>query len=333
MQPSRESSAIRYYCFLSTLASARIHLLNQESTDESKRLADGLPKKDVYDSFRASPFNSSARPFGSVHSPNILRSPSIVGYSLSPEHNSPITFIYTLLKRNSNSPVEKVHANLQTNDNWTTPFSLPFLPNSSRDICWNLATVKILIFSGAHHRSTTIHSIVCHRLKNDPVRPFPENLSLNQILRNSYRANYDRKLRSLPERNLPARGTRISQSPNTTLRVRLYPCLSYTESFGNFLDRENRTEINRQIQFIRFTTNSTITCSGRLLLGRTRYCTSSIRRITHARANARAVRVKGMRVARGKGGRSIRSDSSIRMYRRSESLGFFLFFLSSTEQE
>lgn len=177
MQPSRESSAIRYYCFLSTLASARIHLLNRESTDESKRLADGLPKKDVYDSFRASPFNSSARPFGSVHSPNILRSPSIVGYSLSPEHNSPITFIYTLLKRNSNSPVEKVHANLQTNDNWTTPFSLPFLPNSSRDICWNLATVKILIFSGAHHRSTTIHSIVCHRLKNDPVRPFPENLS------------------------------------------------------------------------------------------------------------------------------------------------------------
>lgn len=85
-------------------------------------------------------------------------------------------------------------------------------------------------------------------------------------------------------------------------RVRLYPCLSYTESFGNFLDRENRTEINRQIQFIRFTTNSTITCSGRLLLGRTRYCTSSIRRITHARANARAVRVKGVRVARGKGG-------------------------------
>lgn len=65
-------------------------------------------------------------------------------------------------------PIEKVHANLQTNDNWTTPFSLPFLSNLSRDICWNLATVKILIFSGAHRRSTTIHSIVCHRLKNGP---------------------------------------------------------------------------------------------------------------------------------------------------------------------
>lgn len=131
---------------------------------------DGLPKKDlaVYDS---SPFfNSSTNPFESVHSPNNL--PSIC--SSLPPLKRKLLYTHTHTHARSSKtrvetcPIEKVHANLQTNDNWTTPFSLPFLSNLSRDICWNLATVKILIFSGAHRRSTTIHSIVCHRLKNGP---------------------------------------------------------------------------------------------------------------------------------------------------------------------
>lgn len=131
---------------------------------------DGLPKKDlaVYDS---SPFfNSSTNPFESVHSPNNL--PSIC--SSLPPLKRKLLYTHTHTRARSSKtrvetcPIEKVHANLQTNDNWTTPFSLPFLSNLSRDICWNLATVKILIFSGAHRRSTTIHSIVCHRLKNGP---------------------------------------------------------------------------------------------------------------------------------------------------------------------
>lgn len=54
----------------------------------------------------------------------------------------------------------ELHANLRTNDNWKTPCGQPSESNLSHDICWNLATVKIYIFSGAHCRSTMVSSIV-----------------------------------------------------------------------------------------------------------------------------------------------------------------------------
>lgn len=161
-----------------------------------------------------------------------------------------------------------MHANLQTNDNWTTPFSLPFLSISSRDICWNLATVKILIFSGAHHRSTTIHSIVCHRLKKRkrPRSPDFPCKNLANALRN-YTPNELLSIENAVPPPPPApsleRRTRISQSSNTALEhVSIRRVYRTRRALETSLDRENRTEITGKFA-IRFTTNSTITCSGR----------------------------------------------------------------------
>lgn len=122
----------------------------------------------------------------------------------------------------------------------------------------------------------------------------------------------EKRRNPVPPRNLVG-GTRVSQS-NTVPRARLCPCLSRAESsFGNVLDRENSwTEINRQIQFIRFTTNSTITCSGLVYYLDARVIASPIRRTT--------VEQWELRIERGK---ELFIDSSVRVS--------FLFF--STEEE
>lgn len=134
-------------------------------------------------------------------------------------------------------PDQKVHANLQTNDNWT--ISLPFLSNSSHDICWNLATVKILIFSGAHHRSTTIlRSIVCHRLKNDPWEISPSREKAREIREKSKNQSKNQIPQfSLPPRNSRAFRNRRIPFSNTSLSVFIERALETS------LDRENRTEI------------------------------------------------------------------------------------------
>lgn len=146
-----------------------------------------------------------------------------------------------------------MHANLQTNDNWTTPFSLPFLSISSRDICWNLATVKILIFSGAHHRSTTIHSIVCHRLKKRkrPRSPdFPCKNLANALRNYTIIQLYRSKTRFPPSRPLPRAKNAHFAIVEYRTRTRLYPsCLSNAESFGNLFGPRKPDRNNRQIRY------------------------------------------------------------------------------------